>query len=588
MSAPTARQVTRAAAFKLSGLTATADGLAWLERGAGADSRTRVVAWTEQTGAQVRTPPGLDVGSALHGYGGGVYALAGPRCYAVRSSDSVVVVIGADGELHPLPGTTGHHYADLVVADAGLLAVRESSGPQAQDCIVLLADGSETVLVRDDFLSAPTPGPNRMLAWLRWSRDQMPWDATELRVAAWRGDRVEQSRPVAGGPAESVVEPQWGPDGALYFLSDRSGWWNLYRWDGADTTPVAPMDVDCAAAPWEAGYREYAFLPGGRIGLIERHGSRDVPAVRLPDGQCQPITLPYTSLRPHIAARGDRLAVIASSPSTGPHVVLVDPDRPGAVEVIARGPDPEIPLSTPDRLALPAADGSTLRVLLYPPTGLASAGAAPLIVCPHPGPTDNMRERADWRIQFFTAHGYAVASVDYRGSTGYGRAFRESLYGHWGEYDVQDCRAVAEYLIEQGRAVADRVFISGQSAGAYTALKAVCDPATPFAAAVAAMSIVDPHRWQHTAARFQRAHALRLAGPAGAVRAAEVSRPVLLMHGSRDTIAPVGEVVELADGLVGLGKPHRLIVFDGAGHGFADAHAEAALDAELDLYRQFS
>jgi dipeptidyl aminopeptidase/acylaminoacyl peptidase len=408
-------------------------------------------------------------------------------------------------------------------------------------------------------------------------------------VARCRGDHVEPSVLVAGGPGESVLEPRWGPDGALYFQSDRSGWWNLHRWDGATVTPVAPMALDCAAAPWEPGYRGYGFLPGGRIGLIQKHGYRDVLAVRQPDGTIQPITLPYTSLRPYLVAHGDRLAVIGSSPSTGPHVVITDPDQSRPLQVIARAPEPDVRSSTPEHVGLRAADGSELNALVYPPTGASASWRAPLIVCPHPGPTDNIRERRDWRVQFFTARGYAVAAVDYRGSTGYGRAFRESLYGHWGDYDVADCRTVAEHLIDARRAVVGRVFISGESAGGYTALKAVSDPTSPFVAAVAALSIVDPRRWQQTAARFQRPHARRLAGPAGAVRAAEIRRPVLLMHGSEDTIAPVRDVVELADALADLGSAHRLIVFDGAGHGFSrPADAEAALDAELGLYEQFS
>ena len=585
----TARQIVDAAAFKLNELSATGGGLAWLERRPGADSRTQVVSWTEHSGAVIRTPPDLNVGSALHGYGGGLYAIVGDVCFAVRSEDSQVVFARSGEPWRTQRPDAGDRYGDLVATDRGLLAVRESSGPDATDAIVMLADGRETVLVSDDFLAAPAAGPGGWLAWLRWSDDQMPWDATELRVARWRGDHVDTSILVAGGPHESVLEPRWGPDGALYFQSDRSGWWNLHRWDGVTDTPVAPMAVDCASAPWEPSYRGYTFLPDDRIGLIQKHGSRDVLAIRQPDGEIRPIASPYTSFRQYLVSYGDRLAVIGSSPLTGPHVVTVDPDPPHAVQVIAQGPEPDIPLSTPERIALSAADGSVLNALVYPPTGASGSWRAPLIVCPHPGPTDNMHERRDWRVQFFTARGYAVVAVDYRGSTSYGRAFRESLYGHWGDYDVADCRTIAEHLIDTGRVVAGQVFISGESAGGYTALKAVSDPTSPFTAAVAAHSIVDPQRWGQTAARFQRPHARRLAGPAGAVRAAEIHRPVLLMHGSDDTIAPLRDVVELADALRTQGIPHRLVVFDGAGHGFSHAaHAEAALNAELGLYQQFA
>lgn len=271
----TARQTVDAAAFKLNELSAADGGLAWSERSSGTSSQKKVVSWTESGGAVVRTPADLSVGSALHGYGGGIYAIDGDVCYAV-SSDDARIVYGRQGDsswraAHP---NNGACYGDLVVATPGLLAVRESAEPHASDALVLLMDGHESVLLRDDFLAAPAVGPDGQLAWLRWSNDKMPWDATELRVARWRGDHVEPSVLVAGGSSESVLEPRWGPDGALYFQSDRSGWWNLHRWDGQTVEPVALMAVDCAAAPWEPGYRGYAFLPGDRIALIQKRGSR--------------------------------------------------------------------------------------------------------------------------------------------------------------------------------------------------------------------------------------------------------------------------------------------------------------------------
>lgn len=581
---PTTAQVTRPT-LKLNELTRAPQGLAWLERRPDQDGRTTVVAWTERGGAVDVTPPDMDVGSDVHGYGGGVYAVTPAGCYAVDSDDSQIVHIDPGGTRRLVQVGGSNQYADLAATSDAVLCIRESSA-SAGDALVSLANGEETVLVRDEFLAAPAPGPRDQLAWLRWSGDRMPWDATELYLASRSGSGLSEPTRIAGGSNESILEPQWGPDGALYFQSDRTGWWNLYRWNGRAVQAVAPILADCAAAPWELGYRSYSFLSGGRIGLILSTGSRDTLAI-CGNGRVEPVALPHTSVRPYLVTRGGRLAVIASSATKSPQVVLIDPNQPKDAKPIAGGnAESATPLSVAEHLELSTADGQPLNALVYPPTGMPKDWRAPLIVRPHPGPTDNMHDRLDWRIQFFTARGFAVAEVDYRGSTGYGRAFRESLYGHWGSYDVADCRVVAEHLIASGQAIPGQVFISGESAGGYTALKAVSDPSGPFAAAVAALAIIDPGRWQQTAARFQRAHALQLTGPAGPVRPEEIHRPVLLLHGSKDTIAPVRDVVELADALVAHGTPHRLIVFDGAGHGFtAPAHAVAALDAELTHYR---
>jgi dipeptidyl aminopeptidase/acylaminoacyl peptidase len=585
----TTRQVTQAA-LKLNELIRTPQGLAWLERRPQQSGRTTVVRWTEDSGRVDLTPPDFDAGSSLHGYGGGVHAVTSTGCYVVKANDSHIVHIGPDLIQRPILTSATGLYGDLVATHESLLSIRESVGAQAFDSLVRLVENRETTLVRDDFLAAPTPGPGRQLAWLRWPDSRMPWDGTELRVATQQGDELGAPTHVAGGPTESVIEPQWGPDGSLYFQSDRSGWWNLYRWNGHIVRPVAPMSVDCAAAPWEPGYRSYTFLPGNQIGLIQNNGANDTLVICRPNGTVRPITLPYTSLRPYLVAYGDRLAVIASATNSGPKIVLVDPGRPRSTQVITESQEePDLAFSIPERLRLAAGDGQAIHVLVYPPTNAPANWRAPLIVQPHPGPTDNMHGRLNWHIQFFTARGYAVAEVDYRGSTGYGRDFRESLYGHWGTYDAEDCRTVATHLIRQGRAIVGQVFIRGESAGGYTALKAISDPFSPFTAAVAGLSIVDPHRWQHTTTRFQRPHATRLIGPAGPVRSVDIRRPVLLMHGSKDTVAPLRDVVELGNSLAALGKPHRLIVFEGAGHGFTNpAQATAALEAELTYYGRFT
>ncbi|MEU3559885.1 prolyl oligopeptidase family serine peptidase [Kitasatospora sp. NPDC006786] len=233
-----------------------------------------------------------------------------------------------------------------------------------------------------------------------------------------------------------------------------------------------------------------------------------------------------------------------------------------------------------------AARGGDDRVsfLLHRPAG--TAAPVPLLVRAHPGPTDDVPLRLDWTTQFFVSHGFAVADVLYRGSTGRGRAFRQALHGHWGEYDVEDCAAVAEHLRSAGVALPGAVFISGASAGGYTALQAASRPG-PFAGATATSAIIDPARWELSVPEFQRPHAAVLRGPAGAVAPERIRCPVLAIHGTADTITSAKEAMQFAQDLAALGGGHDSLLLDGGDHYLsAPAAREQALRAELDFYRR--
>ncbi|TDC84709.1 S9 family peptidase [Micromonospora sp. KC606] len=375
----------------------------------------------------------------------------------------------------------------------------------------------------------------------------------------------------------------------MYFVSDRTGWWNLYRWDGHQVRPVAPIAGECAAEPWELGYASYDFLDDGRIVVAVQEGPRHRLVVIEREGTVRPVDLPYTSIKPYLAVRGTTGALIGSSPTAAPQVVLVDlADAGRRVEVLARPEHAALDgarVSTPTELRVRVASGREVLALVYPPTGSAADWLAPVIVRAHPGPTASCLLRLDWQAQFFTSRGFAVVDVDYLGSTGYGRAFREALYGRWGLDDVDDCAAVAEHLLSAGRAVPGQVFIRGASAGGYTALHAVAQDG-PFAAATAVSAIVDPDRWAETVPRFQRAHAMRLRGGAGRIRAAAVQRPVLLIHGTADEVAVVDDVRELAHELGSLGMSSEVLLLPDVGHYVATSRrAGAALEAELAHYR---
>ena len=562
------------------------DALYSLETRPDAGGGTAVTRWRSGEGKRDVSPKGFDVASGVHAYGGGSFAAAkGTLWYVGR--DGLYRSRRSDDQ----PELIAHgSFGDLTVGDGELLAVRESG--QGDELVAVSVTGAPTVrtlVSSPGFLGAPRPGPG-WLAWTRWSERDMPWDACEVWVASYSPrHQVDGAVRLAGGPEESAVEPRWGPGGALYFVSDRSGWWNLYRWDGRRVEAVAPIAGECAAEPWELGYASYGFLDGGRIVLVVQEGPRHRLVVIEPDGTVRPVDLPYTSIKPYLAPRGTTVALIGSSPTVAPQVALVDlAEADPQVKVLARPEHAALDrarVSTPTELRVRVASGREVLALVYPPTGSAADWRAPVIVRAHPGPTASCLLRLDWQAQFFTSRGFAVVDVDYLGSTGYGRAFRESLYGRWGLDDVGDCAAVAVHLLSTGRAVPGQVFIRGASAGGYTALHAVAQDG-PFAAATAVSAIVDPDRWAQTVPRFQRAHAMRLRGGAGRVRAAAVQRPVLLIHGIADEVAVVEDVRELADELTSLGMAPEVLLLADVGHYVASSRrAGAALEAELGHYR---
>jgi alpha-beta hydrolase superfamily lysophospholipase len=563
-------------------LRVAAGAVYWLESRPGGE--TSLVRWRPGTAVDEIGSRGLSIGSTVHAYGGGEYAVVGDEVWCAGADGMYRITDGRP----PVEAGTASGFGDLAAGDGEVLVVRESAEGDALVAFSL-AGGPPRVLRRTPaFLGAPRPGPG-WLAWSWWSSDDMPWDACELWVAPYRsGGDVTQARRIAGGPGESVIEPRWGADGSLYFMSDRSGWWNLYRWDRVAVRPVAPLEADCAAEPWELGYSSYALFGDGRVVMTVQRGPRHELVTVDPDGSLRRLGVPYTSIKPYVATLGSSVAVVGSSPTTAPEVALVDLHSTEPPQVLAR-PEPVgagmLPVSVPAEVSVPVGDTKTVGALVFPPSGAGTDWCAPVIVRAHPGPTASSLLRLDWQVQFFASRGFAVVDVDYTGSTGRGREFREALYGRWGLDDVADCRAVAEHMIAVGRARPGQVFIRGASAGGYTALQAVAQEG-PFAAATAVSAIVDPDRWAETVPRFQRAHAVRLRGGAGAVRGELLRRPVLLIHGTDDNVAAPSDVRRLAARMKDGGGSCELVLLDGVGHYVAtSAGAATALEAELAHYR---
>jgi dipeptidyl aminopeptidase/acylaminoacyl peptidase len=351
-------------------------------------------------------------------------------------------------------------------------------------------------------------------------------------------------------------------------------------------------------------------LPGRAVGndsiavLLQTGPVTGLGVVRA-DGTLKPVPLPYTSIKPYLATDGREVALIGASPHQPPTVALVDPAS-GDVRELAGGfaaqpqldavrehaPDP-VPFTFPTR------DGAVAHGIYYPPTNpqvTASPAAPPLIVRAHPGPTASTALRLDPSVVFFTSRGFAVADIDYRGSTGYGRAYRQALHGRWGELDAQDCAAAVDHLAAAGHADPGRAVITGASAGGYTALRALATTGA-FRAATARSAIIDPVAWRQAVPTFQRHHADSLIGSWPATASAyrersllelpdRITGPVLLIHGEDDPVAPVGQARALAAALTAHGRPVTVRFYPGEGHAIRrPEHAADALEAELAHYR---
>jgi dipeptidyl aminopeptidase/acylaminoacyl peptidase len=544
---------------------------------------------------------GYDVASYVHEYGGGAWTVHGDTAWFSAADQGLYRAspTGIRGVISAPGRRDGDRYGDLCAGPDGgeLWAVRERREQhQVINELVRIGpvDGPvvQAVAAGRDFYAFPRPSPDgRSLAWTCWDEPLMPWDGTFLYVAGIGADgSLGDPALVAGGMQESVFQPQWSPGGVLHFISDRDGWWNLYAWRDDSVVPVLTCDAELGVAQWEFGYSTYAFLSEERIAVIAQHGSRQELRI-IADGQSRPLDLPFTSFKPYLSASGNKIAFIGSAPQQAPAVFTMDVDS-GEVRRLAGAGPVSGAVSIPEPFVFAARDGQPVHGLFYPPWETRGA-PPPLVVKAHPGPTANVNMRLDWHTQFLCSHGFAVAEIDYRGSTGYGRAYRNALRGQWGEGDALDCAEAVEYLASRNRSEPRRTVIWGASAGGYTALRAVILTGA-FAGCIARSPVIDPRTWSTAAPKFQARQADLLIGTwpghtatyrarsvlgnAGAIRC-----PVLLLHGELDPVTPASETRELAKALPDLAE---LEIFPGQGHGFRSPQAlTRALNLELAFLR---
>ncbi|WP_245561468.1 S9 family peptidase [Actinomycetospora chiangmaiensis] len=600
------------AAVRLDAVVPDGDGVVWGEGRAADGGRVQLVRRAPDGSVHDLLPEGSNARTAVHEYGGGAWWVHDGVVFTVDWSDQRLRRVSA-GEvtmLTPEPAVPrGDRYADGHVAPDGtwLVCVREhhpTAGSPATDVVnevvrlSAVAPSEPEVLVSGpDFVAAPRLSRDAgRLAWLSWDHPSMPWDDVVLTVRSLEtGDETV----VAGGPGESVAEPAWHDDGSLTFISDRTGWWNLYRWDGTSVEPLVVLEGEIGEPGWQLGGSRYAVLDDGSLVFARSSDGFDALVLRAPDGTLTELDTGFSAIR-SVRADGDGVVCLAGSPTTEPGVHRVS--RTGEVTTLRAprdlGLDPTT-ISVPESMTFSSVgpDGAArdAHALYYPPSGPVS-GAPPLLVVIHGGPTGAAAPVLAVGLQYWTSHGFGVVDVNYGGSTGYGRAYREQLKGAWGIVDVADCLAAARALAAAGRVDPSRLAIRGGSAGGFTVLASLARPDTPFAAGADHFGVADLEALARDTHKFESRYLDGLVGPYPEARDVYVARsplthvdefstPLIVLQGDEDAIVPPNQSEMIVSALRSKGVPVAYLLFEGEQHGFRAAeNIKRALDSELAFY----
>jgi dipeptidyl aminopeptidase/acylaminoacyl peptidase len=572
------------------------------------------------------TPTAFNVRTRVHEYGGGAYTVAEGIVYFSNFADQRLYAQSIETKPRPLTPATPLCFADAVVDRQRhrLICVREDHTQSDQEPVntivaidlspaaTSVTDGGQILVSGSDFYAAPRLSPDgSKLAWLCWQHPNMPWDGTELWVGEFNPDgSLGQTQKIAGGVSESVFQPEWSPDGNLYFISDRTGWWNLYRCQpqiSEETAPAPTLEALCPKSAefglpqWGLGMTTYGFesadallctyLEAGKQHFVRLH-TRDLTV--------EEITLPYASIY-GLQVDAEQAVFIAAS-TTAPSAIARLHLKTGKVEELRRSSEIQIDpgyLSHPQAIEFPTSNGLTAFAYYYAPKNqdyfAAPSEKPPLLVKSHGGPTAATSASFNLSIQYWTSRGIAVLDVNYGGSTGYGREYRERLKGNWGIVDVDDCVNGAKFLVEQGWVDGDRLCIDGGSAGGYTTLAALTFRDT-FKAGASYYGVSDLAALAKDTHKFESRYLDSLIGPyperqdlyrarSPIYAVDQLSCPLIFFQGDEDKVVPPNQAEMMVDALKAKRLPVAYVLFAGEQHGFRKAeNIKRALDSELFFY----
>jgi dipeptidyl aminopeptidase/acylaminoacyl peptidase len=611
---PIAAQTVAAAALRLGSVTLDGDDIYWIE-GRPEDGGRNVLVKRSADGriADV-TPGGTNVRTRVHEYGGAAYTVSRGIVYYAEFADQRLYRLEPGDTPGPLTPPGDWFYADCSIDPSRqrLVCVREDHTAKEREAVTTLVSlpfagppaAGEVLISGHDFYSTPRFSPDgSRLSWLAWSHPNMPWDGTELWVASVSDDgTLEQPRHVTVGETDAIFQPGWSPDGTLHFVSDRTGWWNLYRVRNDRVELVHAMTADFGRPQWQLGMSTWAFADASRLVVTyQQLGRWRLATMNVQTGT---FTQVRTNLEPgeNIAATRTHAVFVGGSQAAPEAVVRVDLET-GRAETIRAASEVVLDkgyLSPPEPIEFPTDGGHMAHGFYYAPCNrdfIAPAGdRPPLIVISHGGPTASTSTRLNLEVQYWTSRGFAVVDVNYGGSSGYGRAYRRRLNGQWGVVDVADCVNAAKYLTAHGQADPDRLAIRGRSAGGYTTLAALTLYQDVFKVGASYYGISDLEAMARETHKFEARYLDSLIGPYPAERdiyrarspihfVDRLSCPIIFFQGLEDRVVPPNQSRIMADALRAKGLPVAVLTFEGEQHGFRKRDTIVrCLEAELYFY----
>ncbi|HEY6117942.1 MAG TPA: prolyl oligopeptidase family serine peptidase [Candidatus Dormibacteraeota bacterium] len=554
-------------------------------------------------------PEGYNARSRVHEYGGGHFAVKDGTLYFTNFKDQRLYRKDRNAAPRAISAAADIRHADMTVdASRGrVYAVREDHTTGAREAVntivALDADGKReaiTVVSGNDFYSTPkvSPGGER-LVWQTWNHPNMPWDGAEI----WVGEldaagNVTSKRKIAGGPEEAAQQPTWSPDGDLYFVSDRSGWWNLYRARSEGDEPIAPRSAEFGAPQWAFGQRFFDFHgPDDLVCIFNDHAGSKLARVQLSSGRVDVIPLLYTALS-GVQVSGDKVAIFASSGLLAERVLVLD--LATNAEAIVKTANPARVdsgyLSAGRPIEFRTEGGESAHATYYPPQNqdyrAPDGEKPPLVVHCHGGPTGSAGPAYAFQYQYWTSRGFALVDVNYGGSSGLGRAYRQRLNGNWGVVDVDDCINAAKHLVKEGLVDAERISITGGSAGGFTVLLSLTKRDF-YAAGASHYGIGELESFANETHKFESRYCDKLLGPyparadvyrdRSAIHFADrMSAPVILFQGLEDKIVPPDQAETFVAACREKKLPVAYVPFEGEQHGFRqDKNIKRADEAEL-------
>ncbi len=591
--------------IKLDGKT-----IYWSESRPTEGGRNAIVQYSADGQKTDVTPLPFNARTRVHEYGGGAFMIADETVYFSNFADQRLYQQTIGAEPIALTPEAPLRYADAILDKRRdrLICVREDHQTQTVEntiAAISLTDQSQTILVSgSDFYAFPRLSPdNSRLSWICWDHPNMPWDGTELWTAKIKSDgTLDAPEKIAGGLEESIFQPEWSPDGSLIFISDRTGWWNFYRWNPTTqaTESLCEKAAEFGLPLWVFGMSTYGFAGNRIICSYTENGLNRFASLDLDTRELAPIETPYSSIG-GLQVCSDH-AVFVGGSSTEPTAIVKYDLHTQQFEVLRRSSELKIDsgyLSVPEAIEFPTENHLTAHALYYAPKNkdyTAPEGERPpMLVKSHGGPTASTSASFNLGIQYWTSRGFAVLDVNYGGSTGYGRAYRERLKGTWGIVDVDDCANGAKYLAEQGKVDGDRLVIAGGSAGGYTTLCALTFRNT-FKAGASYYGVSDLKALAEDTHKFESRYLDGLIGaypersdlyddrsPISAVD--RLSCPVIFFQGDEDKIVPPNQAEMMVEALKQKGLPVAYVLFEGEQHGFRKAeNIKRALDGEFYFY----